>query len=146
MNKIPFALAILAIIIFSACSDRTEKKSTSEDEGKTCIEKIMEADAEAGQIRNHACETQSLSAAIHTYVKTLKELDFGDCPPVFDKAFNKHIADWEAIVEISDKYPDLRGEMHDLFMELEQSPDQEEFKKRVDKMWASWKEVEQQIQ
>jgi len=48
-----------------------------------------------------------------------------------------------AVLPITDRYPDLREEMHDLFKKLETGKDAEVSKPLVKTIWATWAEVEQ---
>ena len=113
-----------------------------DQEEKDCIEFIIAEDAEAGGIRNQACKIKSLSATINDYTQTLDALDFSRCPKAFTKAFKTHIHAWKDLISFTDGYPDLRGEMHYLFKEIENGEQGEAFKQGVQKVWDSWAEVE----
>ena len=108
----------------------------------SCIEKIIAADSQLGKIRNHACEKQSLSLTISEYIAALKKLDYSGCPEAFVKAFNRHQQAWLDMIPVTDKYPELRGEMHDLFDIIERASDAETFKIRLKGIWDTWAEVE----
>jgi hypothetical protein len=117
----------------------------SEQKQKDCMEFIIAEDAEAGGIRNHASKVQSLSATINDYTQSLEALDFSHCPDAFTKAFKAHIHAWKDLVSFTDEYPELRGEMHDLFKEIEIGEQGEAFKHGVQKVWDSWAEVESHL-
>jgi len=62
---------------------------------------------------------QQLSKSIINYTKALSNLDYTLCPETFSNAFNQHTITWNNMIEITNKYPTLRGEMHDLFGQIE---------------------------
>jgi hypothetical protein len=109
---------------------------------KACIATVLQKDAELGKIRNHASEQISLSETIDIYTAGLKALDYSKCPTAFTTAFNEHIDAWLAIKPITDKYPEFRGELHELFNRLEKSKDSIEFKLQSKKIWDTWSEIE----
>ena len=110
---------------------------------KECMEIIIAEDSEAGKIRNHACEAMDLSATIRQYTSSIESLDFSSCPEEFSLAFKNHIHAWKDLIAFTDEFPDLRGEMHELFKEIEDSPQGEAFKNGVQLIWDTWAEVEQ---
>ena len=73
----------------------------------------------------------------------LSQLDYNACPEAFTTAFEKHIKAWIATIPVLDKYPDLRGEMHDVFDIIEAGEHQDTFKALVKAIWDSWAEVEE---
>lgn len=108
----------------------------------TCIERILAADDSLGRARNHACEQQPLSEVIANYASALAGLDFTSCPENFRAAFEGHRQAWLELLPITDRYPDLRGEMHALFEKLESGEHAKQFKPMVDRVWKTWAEVE----
>ena len=126
-------------MVFLGCgvSSNSDQKSS-----KVCVESIIKKDSELGKVRNHACEKLSLSETIIEYTTALKQLDFSACEKEFEVAFSSHINAWENAVSITDKYPMLRGEMHDLFDKIELTSDSTEFKSLVASIWSTWGEVE----
>lgn len=114
-----------------------ERKNTN------CVEYIFEQDSIFGDIRNHASEKISLSEAINNYSKNLKSLDYSHCPEEFESAFNKHADAWLDFRKVSDKYPLLRGELHDIFEIIEKSEDSTEFKSRLNQILETWKLIEE---
>lgn len=44
---------------------------------------------------------------------------------------------------VTDHYPELRGEMHDLFDIMAVGEHKQEFETRLAAIWDSWKEVEE---
>ena len=111
--------------------------------GQTCIEKIIALDDSLGTIRNHACKTISLSETIKQYTAGMNQFDFQTCPEAFTVAFKKHIAAWTDMLVVTNQYPELRGEMHDLFDQLEVGEQAELFKSLLKSIWDTWAEVEQ---
>lgn len=49
------------------------------------------------------------------------------------------------MLEITNKYPELRGEMHNLFDQLEKGNDAAEFKRYLKQIWDTWAEIEKFI-
>ena len=123
------------------------KSNTNEAQVKTksCEEQIIEKDSVFGIIRNHAAEEKSMSVSIENYVAGLKSLDYSNCQESFYNAFYRHIEAWEAMIQVTDSYPDLRGEMHDVFKLLEQTKDSAKFSLALNKIWSTWSDVESQI-
>ncbi len=142
-----------SLIIFSClvlgCKDSSVKRNTSdlnhEMKRVNCVERIFEKDSVLGNIRNHASENISLSEAIINYTRALESLDFTSCPEKFKSAFGEHIEAWKGVAEISNKYPLLRGELHDVFAELEKSEDSIAFKFLVKQVWDTWKTVDESV-
>jgi len=118
-----------------ACNQTTMSEAT-------CMETIMEQDSILGEIRNHASEQMSLSASISNYVTSINQLDFQKCPEAFKSAFQEHAQAWSDMTSVTDNYPDLRGELHDLFDKLEKSEDAVAFKKHLENIWATWRDIE----
>ena len=107
-----------------------------------CINHVIAVDDSLGKIRNRECENLSLSRTILNYTKAMQQIETKDCPPAFSKAYSSHRDAWNAMLPITDNYPDLRGEMHVLFKQLEQSKDSVAFKKFQSAIWTTWAEVE----
>lgn len=70
-------------------------------------------------------------------------MDYSSCPDRFITAFHKHIEAWKMITKISNKYPSLRGELHEIFAELEKGKDSTEFKSLVKQVLDTWTIVEE---
>jgi hypothetical protein len=137
------------LILFVLSCNNTEKKgaeteleSTSDIKKVACMESILKRDSELGGIRNHSSEQISLSKTIDNYTNSIKSLDYSNCPDKFTIAFHKHIEAWLDIKKVSDKYPELRGELHVIFSELEKNKDSLEFKSLEVKLLDTWKVVE----
>ena len=112
------------------------------DLSKACIDYVMAADSILGGERNHACKVKPLSEVIGEYVAGLEKLNFGYCPTEFTAAFKSHMEAWTAMIEVTDQFPDLRGEMHDLFDEIEKSEHASVFKAKLKDIWDTWNAVE----
>lgn len=137
----------MTTMLLSMGCDPPEKKATPptvnpEQAEQACIEHIIAMDDSLGKVRNHACETISLSQTIVDYVQGMNDLDFGSCPKEFTQAFTNHKNAWLRTLKVTDGYPDLRGEMHDLFDAIEAGPDSSDFKPLVKSIWDTWGEVE----
>ena len=107
------------------------------------IERIFAKDSFLGNVRNHASEKIPLKDALNNYTSELESLDYTNCPENFISAFQDHINAWKKVAEISSKYPSLRGELHDIFLQLEKSKDSIEFKSLVKQVWDTWSKVEE---
>ncbi len=107
---------------------------------------MISIDAQAGKIRNRACEKQSLTKTIEEYVATIDAVDLSNCPREFAAAFKRHIQAWRAMIPLCDPYASLRGEMHDLFKQIEEGAGGTAFKKGLDKVWSTWSEVEKAME
>ena len=138
---------VLLLILLASCGKSNDSKDLDQQNlaNKNCIDKIIAVDDSLGKIRNDACNKISLSSAINQYVKSLKELDYIDCPDSFSTAFHNHLHAWINILEITDHYPDLRGEMHSLFNTLEKSEHSERFKILLNEIWETWSLVEKEM-
>lgn len=110
-----------------------------------CMKNAIALDDSLGRARNYACERISLSETIREYVAGMEKIDFGACPTDFSEGFRQHIAAWSALLPLTDKHADLRGEMHVLFKQLESGPEGEAFKAGVKKVWDTWALVEAAI-
>jgi hypothetical protein len=146
MAQIPKWLFLIWVLSsVPGCKDISPKRNTSDilpEMAKTeCIERIFEKDSLLGEIRNHASEKISLSQSIQNYTKALESLDYTGCPEEFVSSFRKHIEAWKGVTKITDNYPHLHGELHDIFIELEKSKDSAEFKALVNRVWETWTEV-----
>lgn len=108
-----------------------------------CMEKVLEEDIYLGELRNQASRSISLSEAILKYTEGMRALDFSNCPEDFTVAFKEHIDAWEELRDVSDYYPAVRGELHDVFQVLEKSKDSVLFNQLVERVWKTWELVEQ---
>ena len=141
--------SMLLLVFLALACNNSEKKN-----GKTklknvdiktteCIKSILQRDSELGEIRNHSSEQSSLSKTIDDYANSIKSLDYKNCPDNFTIAFHKHIKAWLDLKKVSDKYPELRGELHEIFAELEKKKDSSEFKLLQARISDTWKIVEE---
>lgn len=143
--EIRLFLLIVTAFLLQSCDRRisrfTEKNQVSITD-KQCINKVIAADDSLGKIRNLECKKHALSQTITSYTLAMRKIQKQDCPKEFSKAFDLHIQSWDNILVVTDKYPSIRGEMHDLFKQLEKSKDSIEFKKLQAEIWKTWVEVE----
>ncbi|MFN0014901.1 MAG: YybH family protein [Saprospiraceae bacterium] len=106
-----------------------------------CMGDALALDDSLGRVRNHACKTISLSQTIRQYATAIEKIGVG-CPDAFAAGFKKHAAAWIALLPVTDRHPDLRGEMHLLFKQLESGQGGEVFKSLVKTVWDTWAEIE----
>jgi len=137
-KKLKYNTFQLLFLCLFTCNSNNYK-----EQRKSCIDRVIKTDDSLGQIRNHACKTKSLSNTIKDYTSSLKELEFNDCPEEFHVAFKEHINAWEAMISITDNYPEARGEMHDLFDKIELSADSMVFKRKLKRIWNSWAPIDE---
>jgi hypothetical protein len=138
-SKITLGIIIL-IMMISSCTSRSS--NANQENHSECIDRVLMLDDSLGTIRNHECERISLSRTIENYVNGLRAINFDGCPKEFKQAFDAHIQAWINVTETTDNYPDLRGEMHQLFDKLGQSPDSGAFNKQVAEIWSTWGNIE----
>lgn len=110
--------------------------------GSRCMQKIIEQDSVLGFLRNQQSKQWPLSAAISNYVDATNGLKMNRCPPAFAAAFKSHMGAWQQMIAVTDNYPHLRGEMHELFNRLEKEKDSTLFKLKLKQIWDTWAEVE----
>lgn len=142
----PFRIKwILIFMLLTGCKDSV-KKTTSHQEftqqEARCIKRVLAEDDSLGSIRNEAGRNMPVSKSILQYTKTLKALNFQECPPRFKEAFEQHRVAWEEMLQVTDKYSSVRGELHEVFDSIAVSKDSAEFKTRLDKIWSTWESVE----
>ena len=134
---------IAFLLLLTACgpSESADKSDNIESDAH-CIESILEEDNRLGEVRNHACEHMSLEQTIEEYTKALEQLDYSNCPEGFTTAFNSHIQAWKSMIPTVESYSDLRGEMHDLFDQIEATAGSENFSSALAEVWETWGAVE----
>ncbi|WGD35174.1 hypothetical protein [Olleya sp. YS] len=107
-----------------------------------CIDTILKQDDSLGRIRNDASKEHSLSNTILSYTDALNALDYSNCPESFSSAFKGHIDAWNNMMLITNKYPTLRGEMHDVFDSIKTTKDSVAFKIFLKDIWDTWDTIE----
>ncbi len=142
-----FLMICLGTLWLTACNNTPPKSPQSTDSTTTsnstsCIEYIIAQDDSLGGVRNHACENISLAETILQYATAVEQLDYSNCPSGFEAAFRNHCKAWRQMIPFVEKYPDLRGEMHDLFDEFEVGKDTAEFRPLLKEVWDTWADVE----
>ena len=133
---------IIGLGLLVNCADAKKSKDSTTLSQKDCIDAVLKQDGALGKIRNHACETISLSKTIAQYVDAINNLDYEGCPDEFRKAFKSHTAAWSEMGKFTENYPDLRGEMHDLFDSIEKTKDSTTFKPLLKAIWDTWSSIE----
>ena len=141
--KLLFLILLLILGCKETNANQNNSDSTVDLKRAKCVEQIFVKDSILGDVRNHASENLPLSEALNNYTKELESLDYSSCPDSFITAFHKHIEAWKMVTKISDKYPSLRGELHEIFEELEKGKDSTEFKYLVKQVLDTWTIVEE---
>ena len=129
----------MSVSLLMCNSSKSKSVVRSESE---CIKTVIKIDDSLGTVRNHACETISLSETIHNYTYSIEQIDFTYCPKDFETAFKTHAEAWKNMTVLTDKYPNLRSEMHVLFDSIAQGKDSLQFKPLLDEIWSSWSVIE----
>ena len=135
----------IAVLICFVIGCKQKEKSTVVL-NKNCIDKIIKIDDSLGKIRNHECEKISLSQTITNYANSLNNLDFNDCPQHFKIAFKNHEQAWRNMISLTNNYSEIRGEMHNLFNQIEASKDSATFKPLLKNIWDTWSVIEKEIE
>ena len=111
-------------------------------EASACIDRVLAIDDSLGAIRNQASHNIPLGHVVRVYVRDLERVDFDACPEEFTLSYKEHVKAWKDMLPVLDKHDDLRGEMHDLFDQLEKGPGATKFRVRLDAIWSTWDKVE----
>jgi len=129
----PLALAL-------ACAATPEPPA---DPG-AAIQRVLAADAELSDARNHAPERGSMSAAMRAYVAGLDRLDLAGCPDDFRAALHAHRDAWSAAAAALEPYSALRGEMHAVLERIaaDGTPEAAAVAAAIDAVWSTWSAVE----
>ena len=142
----PIVLSTFLMFSLSNCKKAGNSSSKSEIElekqHNKCIERIITKDSVLGSVRNTATKSLTLTETITNYTKALEELDFTDCPEQFTTAFKSHIEAWKNMKTLTVSHDTLRGEMHEVFKEIETSADSVIFKTLLKDIWDTWDLVE----
>lgn len=144
-NQHVILFVALAAMLQISCATLNNKNITDPFVKLTaadCINHILSQDSQLGAIRNHACETIPLTEAIQEYINAVNALSFGNCPLDFTHAFESHLNAWNHMQTVTDKYPDLRGELHDLFDKIKLGEHKDAFEVSLKNIWDTWAEVE----
>jgi hypothetical protein len=139
-----FPLLLFALLGTSCQSSGNEASTPAAaiTNGNACTDRILEQDGALGKIRNYACERAPMSEVITNYSDGLEALGFSACPEGFTRSFAAHVEAWRTTTVVTDQYPKLRGEMHDVFAIIEAGKDSTAFKALVADIWATWAQVE----
>ncbi len=110
----------------------------------TAIHDLLSIDSELGLVRNRASETKPVADAVREYVEGIDATDFSACPADFAAAFQWHRDAWRESIPFLEQFPDLRGEMHDVFDEIRSRGGETslELERLEAQIWDSWREVE----
>lgn len=140
-----YSILLLFITVVVGCKDVNQPQddnSRVSTPQKECIKEAISLDSSLGARRDKASRHVALGQSIRDYIKGMEAISFTGCPQAFTTAFKNHIAAWQDLLPLADKHPELRGELHELFTQLEKGPDGEEFKRRLKAVWDTWAEVE----
>lgn len=135
-------LLLLMILLFTSCKQEKKANTTPLITKKECINNILKLDDSLGKLRNIECKQVPLSQSITNYITALNNLDYTSCPKTFSNAFKQHTKAWDKMIEVTNKYATLRGEMHDLFNQIETSKDSTQFKILLKDIWDTWENIE----
>jgi len=134
---------IVFLIAFSfACNNSSSETEKNDQTEKICMDNVIKQDSILAIVRNEATRSKSLSQTINEYTSGLDTVNLSSCPLEFTKAIKKHIKAWRALLTVTNKYADLRGEMHVLFEQIKRSADSSIFNEKEKLIWSTWEEVE----
>jgi len=142
-NSIRIVAAIFFISQLSCNVPSGEKHVYDADStsNELCIKYVIAVDDSLSALRNTDCEDISISESIYRYTTAIGSVSFNDCPDNFVRAYKRHQQAWLEMLRVTDKYPDLRGEMHQLFDTIQAGNDSTEFKQRLNLVWSTWDEI-----
>ena len=148
--KRPLSIHIILFCFLLGCNNQpsNEKRAVEPTvtQGKSCIDSVMKQDSLLGEKRNTDSRQVPLSQAIRDYTVGIENINFASCPPAFTTAFQKHKEAWTAMTTVTDQYPAIRGELHELFQQLEKSNHAAEFKQHLRAVNDTWTAVEKASQ
>lgn len=104
-------LCSLTLVFAPACIAPTERADTGK---AAAIARVLEADAAAASIRDHASESVPLADAVLGYVVALDGLDLSGTPAEFRAALREHRDAWAATIPWMRSVAAERGEMHEV--------------------------------
>ncbi|MEM8679224.1 MAG: hypothetical protein AAGF97_07735 [Planctomycetota bacterium] len=130
-------MVVLLLASLAACQ-RTVQPGDPQAEAAA---RVLAADEALGTARNRGTETDSLTQVIEVYVAGIDALDFSGCPPAFTEAFRAHRDAWANGLPFFAKFPERRGEMHDLFDQIRETHP-ERLQAIEAEIWGTWDEVE----
>ena len=130
--------AQLSCNIPSGARHESDADSTSNE---LCIKHVVSFDDSLSSLRNHDCENMSMSESIYRYTSAIGSVSFEDCPDEFIRAYKRHQQAWLEMLRVTDKYTDMRGEMHQLFDSIQSGKDSTAIKERLRLIWSTWDEV-----
>jgi len=139
---------VLIGLLASGCQMKRAPESrpatSQESDYVTAIHDVLSVDGELGMLRNRGTETESIVSSIRAYVAGIDGTDFSGCPEDFTEAFRWHRDAWEKSMAFFERFPSLRGEMHDVFEAIrsEGGETQTELERVEALIWDSWAEVE----
>lgn len=138
---------LVAAALVTACHNPSESSESALMSQRAAIQRVFERDDELGRIRNEASETVGVGTAARHYAIALQAIDYGGAPSDFETAYLQHADAWLQVAEHLEHHPHLdaaRGEMHaalDQILALD-DPAVAELERRLDHMWATWRDVE----
>ena len=134
--NLPIAALSLLLALCACATPPAEERA---------VDRVLAEDARFGRARDEAPRLVPIAQAVEGYVAGLASVKLTDCPDDFAVAFTDHSQAWALMVPFLRRYPDLRGELHDVFewLESEDNSEAEEFKKLLQAVWDTWKKVEE---
>ncbi|NND44119.1 MAG: hypothetical protein HKN58_02260 [Xanthomonadales bacterium] len=117
-------------------------------DAQAAIESVLEQDSRLGAERNEATRHMPIARVIEQYVAGLDALDLASCPEDFMLAMRRHRDAWQASVKFFEAYPELRGEMHEVFERIraQGAAARSGLEGAEAAIWGTWAEVENAVQ
>ncbi len=142
MKQLPMLTLLPLLAAFFTFACKTARPAGYASSPADCIQRVIALDDSLGRARNYACEKISMAETIRNYADGMRKADFRHCPSEFSAAFERHRQAWLNMVPLVEKYPDMRGEMHLLFNQLELGKDAATFNPLLKDIWDTWAQVE----
>jgi len=137
-----FKAVILPVIFLIACFGCNNTANPKQAGSASCWTRVYETDSILSIKRNEDCKRMPLAAAIGHYLDEAKKITYEDCSLSFKESFLAHLQAWEKLKPIADKYPLLRGELHEVFGLIQRTSDSALFNQYVNDIHETWKHVE----
>ena len=122
-------------------------EESGQSEHHAAMRAILAADTAISGQRDKDPRAMALSVAIERYVEGLEALDYSACPADFARGFQAHRAAWMEMGTYLESFGILRGEMHDLFRQIdrEDNPTVAEFRRLHGAIFSTWALVDQAL-
>ena len=133
--------AVLGGALGIGCASRPKNEDPPPEIG--CMASVIKADERLALARNAAPREMPIGDAVRAYLEAFESLDMSECPPPFREAIRRHLGAWRETLPWLDAYPELRGELHEVFDVIGRDERNAEFRAAVGQIIQTWSQVEQ---